>query len=376
LKKLHVDGGGEFLSKEFKKFLLDNGIQLDITAPYSPSQNGIAKHLARTLVEHAHTMIHQNGLPYSLWREVVAYTTYLKNQSPTHAIKDHKVPDEVFWGKKPDISHLQEFGKMCWVLQQGGNLSKLDPKSCEFIFVGIADGTKGYRYYNTVTHQILTSRNVVFLMEEKFEEVEVTHPMQLEGESGNSGKHSSGEESNQAQVQAPEMEMATAPHASETPSRIPVHQEKSARILSQPLINYRMLNNPSSRGPAEWRHHVLTTEELGHISVDYAMIGASLEDDPLLLKEAKERLDWPEWKVAMDVKVDQLVKKGTYKLIKLPLDRQAISCKWVYHIKHDHIGEIMKHKVRLVAKGAPRSQEWIFWRHLHQLCAWKCYGYY
>jgi transposase InsO family protein len=71
LKKLHIDGGGEFLSKEFKKFLLDNGIQLDITAPYSPSQNGIAKHLNRTLVEHACAMIHQNGLPYSLWKEAV-----------------------------------------------------------------------------------------------------------------------------------------------------------------------------------------------------------------------------------------------------------------------------------------------------------------
>ena len=43
LKKFHVDGGGEFLGKEFRKFLLDSGIQLEITVPYSPSQNGIAK---------------------------------------------------------------------------------------------------------------------------------------------------------------------------------------------------------------------------------------------------------------------------------------------------------------------------------------------
>jgi transposase InsO family protein len=354
LKKLRVDGGGEFLSKEFKKYLLDSGIQLEITAPHSPSQNGIAERLNRTLVEHARAMIHQNGLPYSLWKEAVAYATYLKNRSPTRAIKEFKVPDEVFWGKKPDVSHLQEFGKICWVLQQGGNLSKLDPKSREFIFVGIADGTKGYRYYNTKTHQILTSRNVVFLAgEEKYDEVEVTHPTQLEGESGNDGKQSSGGESNQAQALAPETEpeITSTPHASETPSRIPVRRERSARILSQPLINYRLLNNPNSRGPTEWKHHVPTTEELGHITVDYAMIGASLEDDPLSLKEAKERSDWPKWKVAMDVEVDQLAKRGTYKLVKLPPDRQAIACKWVYRIKRDHIGEITKHKARLVAKG-------------------------
>ena len=130
-------------------------------------------------------MLHQHGLPYSLWREAVTYTTHLKNRSPTRAIKEYKVPDKVFWGKKPDVSHLQEFGRACWVLQQNGDPSKLDPKSREFIFVGIADGTKGYRYYNTKTHQILTSQNVVFMAEvEKPDEVEVTHPTRLEGESG------------------------------------------------------------------------------------------------------------------------------------------------------------------------------------------------
>jgi transposase InsO family protein len=45
LKKLRVDGGGEFINKEFKKFLLDNGIQLEVTAPHSPSQNRIAERL-------------------------------------------------------------------------------------------------------------------------------------------------------------------------------------------------------------------------------------------------------------------------------------------------------------------------------------------
>ena len=44
-KKLHMDGGGEFLNKEFRKYLWDNGIQLDVMTPHSPSQNGIAEHL-------------------------------------------------------------------------------------------------------------------------------------------------------------------------------------------------------------------------------------------------------------------------------------------------------------------------------------------
>ena len=167
-------------------------------------------------------MIHQHNLPYSPWKKAVAYATYVKNRSPTCAIKDHKVPDNVFWGKKPNVSNLEEFGKTCWVLQQHGKSFKLDLESRQFIFVGVADGTKGYRYYSTSTHQILTSQNVVFEVEgEKSHDVEITHPMPLEGESEENDKQPSGGEGIQAQ-NTPEKEMH---HASKTPSKIPVPWE-------------------------------------------------------------------------------------------------------------------------------------------------------
>ena len=89
---------------------------------------------------------------------------------------------------------------------------------------------------------------------------------------------------------------------------IPVPQEKLTRISLQPLINYRLLNNPNSRGPKEWQHQVPAVEESSLIMVDYAMIRASLEDDPLLVKEAKGRLDWGKWKEGMDAEISQLTK--------------------------------------------------------------------
>jgi hypothetical protein len=285
-----------------------------LQTPHSPSQNGIAERLNRTLVEHARAMLHQHGLPHSLWKEAIAYATYLKNRSPTRAIKDRKVPDEVFWGKKPNIAHLEEFGKTCWVLQQDGNNSKLDPKSRKFIFVGVADGTKGYRYYNSKTHQILTSRNVLFEVEERVsDEVEITHPAPLEGESGISGKQTSGGNEDSIASKPDHVPEKETHHAS--PSRIPVPRERSSRILAQPLVNYRMLNNPNSRGPKEWNHHVPTVEESGYITIDYAMIGATSEEDPLSLKEAKDRSDWPKWKVSMDTEIMQLHNQMRYLLI-------------------------------------------------------------
>ena len=38
-------------------------------------------------------------------------------------------------------------------------------------------------------------------------------------------------------------------------------------------------------------------------------------------------------------------------MVDLPSDQQAIASKWVYHIKHNHNGMIMKYKARLMAKG-------------------------
>ena len=38
-----TDKGGEFISKEFNLFCEENGIQRELTAPYTPEQNGITK---------------------------------------------------------------------------------------------------------------------------------------------------------------------------------------------------------------------------------------------------------------------------------------------------------------------------------------------
>ena len=340
LKILRIDGGGEYISKEFKKYLLDNGIQLQVTAPHSPSQNGIAERLNRTLVEHGRAMIVSHGLPNCLWREAIIYANDLKNVSPTRGIKELKTPDEVFWKKKPDISHLEEFGRDCYVLQQDRTNSKLDPKSRKFIFVGIDAGTKGYKYYKPSTRKVLMSRNVEFLDKGESKIVEeVVPPVPLEGESAGS-KRVPGEQDN-----------STAPIEGATADKAPLPpREKSSRIRAQPLVDYLKLNNPNARGSRQSKQTEPPEEdETGCVTMDYALVGA--EEDPTTVKEAKDREDWPEWRTAMDSEMLQLEKRGTFKLVELPPDRSAIASKWVYRLKKDHIGEIIKHKARVVAKG-------------------------
>lgn len=43
LKQLRTDGGGEYTSREFARFYIDEGIEHEFIAPYTPQHNDIAK---------------------------------------------------------------------------------------------------------------------------------------------------------------------------------------------------------------------------------------------------------------------------------------------------------------------------------------------
>ena len=64
--------------------------------------------------------------------------------------------------KKPDVSHLQEFGCEVWIIDKNKNHSKLSPKSKMMTFVGYEDGPKAIRYYDSTTCKIKVSRNYIF----------------------------------------------------------------------------------------------------------------------------------------------------------------------------------------------------------------------
>jgi len=56
-KAIHIDRGKEFVNETLNKWCRYHGIDIQMTAPYSPSQNGVAERMNRTLVELARAMI-------------------------------------------------------------------------------------------------------------------------------------------------------------------------------------------------------------------------------------------------------------------------------------------------------------------------------
>ena len=62
IKSLRSDNGGEYISKDFKRFCEDHGISRQFTIPYTPQQNGVAERKNRTLMKVARSMLMASNL--------------------------------------------------------------------------------------------------------------------------------------------------------------------------------------------------------------------------------------------------------------------------------------------------------------------------
>jgi transposase InsO family protein len=90
-------------------FCKDVGIKRELTTPYNPQQNSVAERKNRMIMEVVKTMIHNQDLPMCLWAEAAMTVVYVQNLL-SHSALGFKTPEEMFTGKKPEVSHLKIFG--------------------------------------------------------------------------------------------------------------------------------------------------------------------------------------------------------------------------------------------------------------------------
>jgi hypothetical protein len=303
-------------------------------------------------------MLIQYSLPKFLWLEAITYAVYLKNRSPTRALKAPITPYEAFWNKKPDVSQLQEFGINCWVLQQGEKPSKLDAKSRSYQFVGMSEDSRAWRYYVPHSRKVVTSWNIIFEAQtsknpDEYIPIEPNDALPLEGEKGNNDeqeKHQENEETAEEKRDQPHMPInKTPPPIPQTPIKprnIPPPREQPARTgRDKSYLQFRLLKmqgNLSPTRPDAWKHNV-------HDNQDQAFL--ALEIEPQSYREAKGLPASSEWHKAMESELELLKELGTFTLTELPEGRKAIGSKWTYRVKRDDKGDLARRKARLVAQG-------------------------
>ena len=81
-KRIRSDRSGENTGEELQKFLKNEGIQVELTTPYTPEQNGCTERKYLYLIEITRSMLIDSGLPNKYWGEGLITTIHLQNRLP------------------------------------------------------------------------------------------------------------------------------------------------------------------------------------------------------------------------------------------------------------------------------------------------------
>ncbi|OWY92943.1 polyprotein [Phytophthora megakarya] len=156
----HADGGGEFVSNDFKNFCADAGITIQYTHPDSPYENGIER-ANGTLVSRVRSMLNATQLPNLLWGEALLHAVDTLNVCSTSALNG-KSPREFLYGKKPDLRTLRTWGCLAHAHIQYTSRQrkeKLSTRVRTCILLGYSLEKKGYKLLDVKTGCVLTARD-------------------------------------------------------------------------------------------------------------------------------------------------------------------------------------------------------------------------
>ena len=166
VKAVRCDNALEYKAME-GPILSKEGIALELTAVYSPWQNGVAERLNRTLVTMARSMLQHAKLPLRFWGFAVITACYLRNRMPIGP--DGKCPEEAFTGCKVSVGHIRTFGCIAYANIPKETRGKLELVARKTILIDYLPISKQYQLYNPVTKEIVIALVSTFVENEFWE---------------------------------------------------------------------------------------------------------------------------------------------------------------------------------------------------------------
>ncbi|GAU30667.1 hypothetical protein TSUD_31390 [Trifolium subterraneum] len=157
---LRSDRGGEYTSNDFNEFCRMEGIKRQLTATYTPQQNGVSERKNRTLLNMVRSMISARKVLKEFWPEAALWATYVLNSSPTLSVKD-MTPEKAWSGVKPSVHHFKTWC-VAYAHVNDAKRKKLDSKSQKCVLLGVSEESKAYKLYDPISKKIIISRDVIF----------------------------------------------------------------------------------------------------------------------------------------------------------------------------------------------------------------------
>ncbi|KAK1678726.1 hypothetical protein QYE76_039574 [Lolium multiflorum] len=397
IKAIRTDNGTEFKNYTMQEFVDDEGIKHEFSAPYTPQQNGVVERKNRTIIEMARTMLSEFNSPHNFWGEAISTAVHYSNRlflRPLH----NKTPYELLTGNKPNVMYIRVFGCKCLVKNNKGKLGKFETRTIEGIFVGYAENSHAYRYYNRSTGTIEVSCDVVFL-EDNGSQVEqvvpcvagnnddpssaikhmgIGHIRPMEVHSDDQGDGIEVSSSPQVEPSSATQDVSSTqdePHPEEQEeSPQPTEQDhdddqetSSTHVQTQVVPHDQVLARDEfidhegtirkikaatrasdmkvdlvlgsiSKGVVTRRHHALLMTYCQH----HAFVSSF---EPLKVHEA---LVDPDWVIAMQEELECFTRNEVWSLVERPKDHRinVIGTKWVFKNKQDEDGIVIRNKAR------------------------------
>lgn len=119
-------------------------------------------------MEMTRCLLYEKDLPKEFWAEAANTSVFLLNRLPTRVL-EMKTPFEAWFDVKPILRNLKVFGCLCFSHIPQVKRDKLGEKAEPRIFVGYSLVSKAYRIYQPQTGKVITSRDVQFLEDEKWD---------------------------------------------------------------------------------------------------------------------------------------------------------------------------------------------------------------
>jgi len=188
-------------------------------------------------------------------------------------------------------------------------MTKLNSKSKKCIFLGYADGVKGYHPWDPTSRKVVVSRDVIFTENE----------LQEKQESDNTVKEI-------VRVQMDEK------YREDDFSEVePEHEEQELEKANDIEVHR---STRQRKTPSWYSDYVMTSYDA------YCLL--TEEGEPTTFVEVIHNPEASMWMTTMQEEIEALRRNHTWKLVALPTGRKAICNKWVYKIKRYHARLVVK----------------------------------
>nr|GFA57689.1 hypothetical protein [Tanacetum cinerariifolium] len=320
--------------------------------------NGVVERRNRTLVEAAQTMLIFSKAPMYLWAEAVATACYTQNRSLIHT-RHHKTSYELVHNKKPDLTFFRVFGALCYPTNDSEDLRKIQPTADTGIFTyKLRPCTQSGSCNSLYTP---TNKELEILFQPMFDEY--LEPPWAE-------RPGSPAYAVQAPVTSAGTPLSTtidqdapSPHISLSSSALQSHSlpqgvvakphfmedHNVAPVDNNPFVNvfapepYSEVSSLGDISLIESPYKQLTTNALWYL---YSSVLSKIE-----LKNFKSAIIKDCWFQAMQDEIHEFDRLQVWELVPQPDCVMIIVLKWIYKVKLDEYGDVLKNKERLVGKG-------------------------